>query len=81
MEYGRKNSKEKVSKVLASERMNRKEDRKEYERKVCERLRELRMTVEEGESVSEVLRMFKGAITTVAVEVVGYKALRSQMDR
>ena len=34
---GRKNGKGKVSKVLASERMNMKEFREEYERKTCER--------------------------------------------
>ena len=49
--YGRKNGK---SKVLASERINRKEVRKEYERKVCEKLREARRTVEDGASVNEV---------------------------
>ena len=39
---------------------------------------EARMTVEEGESVSEVFRVFKGAVTTVAAEVIGYRAMRSQ---
>ena len=41
-----KNGKGKVSNVLANEGMNRKVVRVEYERKVCEKLREARMTVE-----------------------------------
>ena len=51
-EYGRKNDKGKMSQVLAFERMDRKE-LKEYERKVCKRLREAKVTVEERASVSE----------------------------
>ena len=35
--YSWKNGKGKVSKVLSSGRMNRKEDREEYERMVCEK--------------------------------------------
>ena len=30
------------------------------------------MAVEEGESVSEVLRVFKGAVNAITVKVVGY---------
>ena len=33
------------------------------------------LTVEDGVSVSEVFKMFKDAITTVEVEVVGYRPL------
>ena len=55
--------------MLASERMNRKEVREEYERKICEKLRETRMTVEEEESVSEVIMLFKGAVTTLEAGV------------
>ena len=55
-----------MSKVLASQKMNRKEVR-EYERKACEKLTEARLTVEEEESVSEVFRMFKDGLTTVVV--------------
>ena len=66
-----------MSKVLASERMNRKEVIDEYERKVYEKWREARMTVEEGESVGEVFMVFNAAVTTVAAEVVAYRALRS----
>ena len=36
------------------------------------------MTVEEGESVSEVFRVFKGAVTTVPAEVVGSRGQRVQ---
>ena len=43
-----------MSKVLASERMDRKEMKEEYEKKVCKRRTEARLTVEERGSVSEV---------------------------
>ena len=46
--------------------------------KVSEKQREYRMTVEKGESISEVFRMFKDAVTTVAVEMVGFRVLRGQ---
>ena len=47
LEYDRKNGKKKVSKVVANERMDRKEV-KEYDRKVvCKRMREARLTVQE----------------------------------
>ena len=36
------------------------------------------MTIEEGESVSEILRVFKSAVTTLAAEMVGYRTLRGQ---
>ena len=36
-----------IGKVSASERENRKEVKEEYERKICERLTEARLTVEE----------------------------------
>ena len=54
--------------MLASEMMDRKEIRKEYERKVCERLRKAGMAVEYGASVSKVFRVLKGA--------VGHRALK-----
>ena len=47
--FSRKNGKGKVSKVLASERMDRKEARKDCEMKVCKKLRTARMTVGKGE--------------------------------
>lgn len=58
--------------------MDRKEVREEYERKVCERLREARMTVEEGISVNDVFSVFRDVVTAVAAEVVGYKVCRSR---
>ena len=58
-EYGRRNGK--VSKVLASERMDRIETKEKYERKVCERLTEAKLTVADGVNVSEVFRVFKDA--------------------
>ena len=48
------------------------------ERKVCEKLIEARMTVEEGESVSEIFNVFKDAVTTIAAEAVVYRALKNQ---
>ena len=36
---------------------------------VNEKEREARITVEEGESVSEVFRVFKGAVTVLAAEL------------
>ena len=42
------------------------------------KLKEARLTVEEGESVREVFMAFKGAVTKVAAEMVRYRALRSQ---
>ncbi len=43
-EYGKKKCKSKGRQVIASERLERKEAREEYEKKVCEKLREARMT-------------------------------------
>ncbi len=64
-EYGRSNGKGKVKEVLASERMDRKEVRKDYRR-----LREGKATVGKGMSVNDVFSVFKGVVTTVAAEVV-----------
>ena len=75
-EYGRKNGKGKVSKVLASERMDRKEFKEEYERKICERLTESMLTVEDGASVSEVYLVFKDVVTPIATEAIGNRPLR-----
>ena len=36
---------------------------------------EVRLTVEEGVSLSEAFRVFKDAVTVVTAEVVGYRAL------
>ena len=47
-----KNGKGKLSKVLVSESMVRKEVREEYEKKICLKQGEARMIVEEEESVS-----------------------------
>ena len=56
--------------------MDRKKVKEEYERKVCRKLTEARLKVEEGASISEVFRMFKDAVTAKAAEVVGYRTLR-----
>ena len=52
-------------------KMDRKEFKTEYKRNICEKLRDARVAVQKGEKVSEVLRVFKDAVTTVAAEVVG----------
>ena len=57
--------------MLANQRMDRKEVKEEYEREVCERLKEARLIFEEDVSVSEVFQVFRGAVTLVATEVVG----------
>ena len=46
--------------------MNRKEVLEEHERKVCERLREARMTGGERTSVNVVFSVFKDAVTAKA---------------
>ena len=61
--------------MLVCERMDRRDDKEEYERMACERLTDIRLTVEEEVSISEAFRVFKD---TVAAEVVGYRALRVQ---
>ena len=61
--------------MLANEKMDKKKARDECERKAWKRLREARMTVEEGTSVSEVFEVFKDTVTTLAAEVVGYRPL------
>lgn len=53
--------------------LDRKEVREECERKICETLRESKMTGGEGTSVNHVFNMFKDIVTVVAAEVVGYK--------
>ena len=53
--------------MVAREKMDSKE---EYSRKICERLTEIKLAVEEGISVSEIFRVFKDA------EMIGYRPLR-----
>ena len=72
-EYGRSNGKEKGGKVLASGKMDRKEVREEYMKRVGERLREARTTLEEEPSVNCVFDVFKEVVLGVAEEVVGYR--------
>ncbi len=69
-EYGKK-CKNNGRQVIATERLERKEVREEYEKKVCEKLRDVRMTVGE-ETVNVVLNVFKEVVMTVAQEVVDY---------
>ena len=56
--------------MLARERMNKNELREEYERKVREKLREARMILEDGVSISEVFRVFKAQILAWKAENV-----------
>ena len=50
--------------------MDRKEVKKEYERN-----RENRMAVVEETTFSDVFQVCKGVVTTVAIEMVGYRTL------
>ena len=56
--------------------MDRKEVKEKYKRIVCERLREARTAVGEETSVNDVFSLFKGVVTTVADEVVGYRVVK-----
>ena len=67
-----------MSKVPASERMERKEFEERYETKVCERLTEARLAVEEGVSVSEVFWVFKDAV--IAAMQVWWDGRRNKRD-
>ena len=76
-EYGRSNGREERAKVLASGKMDRKEVREEYMKKVGERLSEARTTLEEEPSVNCVFGVFKEVVLAVAEEVVGYRLQRA----
>ena len=65
-----------VNRVLATEKMVRKEVKEKYERIVCGRLQEGRTAVSEETSVNDVFSLFKGVVTTVVSEVVGYRVLK-----
>ncbi len=77
-EYGKK-CKSKGRQVIASERLERKEVREEYKKKVCEKLRDARMTVREETSVNDMFNVFKEVVMTVAQEVVGYRVCKDRM--
>ncbi len=66
-----KSGKEKRSKVLAKEKLDKEEVREEHRRKLNERLTGARMRVGEEMSVNDVYDVFKGTVTEVANEVVG----------
>ena len=55
---------------------DRKEVKEKYERIVYERLREARTAVRKETSVNDVFSLFKGVVTTVAAEVVGYRVVK-----
>ena len=74
-----KKCKTKGRKVIASERLDRKEIREEYVKRVCEKLGEARMTVDEETSVNVVFNVFKDVMTSVAQEVVGYRVCRDRV--
>ena len=76
LEFSRGKGKGKVDKVVACEKMDRKEVKENYERTVCERLREARTAVGEETSVNDVFSLFKGVVTAVASEVVGYRVVK-----
>ncbi len=58
--------------VITSERLDRNEVREEFEKKVCEKFGEARMTVGEETSVNDVFNVFK-EVMTVAQKVVGHR--------
>lgn len=64
--------------VMVSERLDRKEAKEEYERKICERLREVRMTAGMGTSVNAVFNVFNDVLTEVGAEIVGYRVRRDR---
>ncbi len=77
-EYGKK-CKSKGRQVIASERLEKKKVREEYENKVCEKLREARMRVGKETSVNDVFNVFKVVVMTVGQEVVGYKVCKDKV--
>ncbi len=77
-EYGKK-CKSEGRLVIASERLERKEVREEYEMKVCEKLREARMTVVEETSVNDMFNVFKKVVMTVEHEVVGNRVCKDRV--
>ncbi len=72
-EFCRETGKEKRSKVLAKERLGKKEVREEYKGKLSERLRVASTRVGEGMSVNDVYDVFKGTVMKVADEVVRWR--------
>ncbi len=67
-EFCRKSGKEKRSKVLAKEKLDKEEVREEYRRQLSERTR-----VGEEISVNDVYNVFKGTVMEVVNEVVGWR--------
>ncbi len=76
-EYSKK-CKSKGRQVIASERLDRKEVREEFEKKVCEKLGEARTTVGEETNVNDVFYVFKEVVMTVAQEVVCYRICKGR---
>ncbi len=72
-EFCRKSGKEKRSKVLAKEKLDKEEVREEYRRKLSEMLRGTRVRVGEEMSVNDVYDVFKGTVMEVENEVVGWR--------
>ncbi len=59
--------------MLAKEKLDQEEVREEYRRKLSERLRGARTGVGEEISVNDVYDVFKGTVTEVANDVVGWR--------
>ena len=65
--------------ALGNEKMDEKDFKEEYERKLCKRRIEARLIVEKGVSVNKVSRVFKDAVIAPgAAEMIGYRPLRVQ---
>lgn len=58
--------------MLANGKLNRKKVTQNYERKVCQKLRDARLTVE-GTSINVVFNAFKDVVTEVAAVVTFYE--------
>ncbi len=59
--------------------IGRRLERSMREKKVCEKLREAKMTVGEETSVNDVFKVFKEVVMTVAQEVVGYRVCKDRV--
>ncbi len=80
-EFCRKSGREKRSKVLAKEKLEKEEVREKYRRKLSERLRGGRTRGGEEMSVNDVYDVFKGTVTEVANEVLGWRERKGEKKK
>lgn len=65
----RSNENRKVGEVVASKMMDRKDDREEYERRICESFSEA-TTIVRGRTSRNMISLFKDVLTAVVTQVV-----------